>query len=295
LALHITIGLMPREAMTDTVHPSGAQYEIQFGDQWACAVEVGGGLRAYSVQGRPVLEGYAIDELCQSARGQVLAPWPNRISGGGYSFDGEHHQLPITEPSTGNAIHGLVRWDNWKLADRSDERVALEHVLHPQPGYPFAVHLRVEYTLDEGGLTVTTIATNVGDRAFPFGLGHHPYLAGAPTVDELVLHVPARTPADFVDPRAIGAAVLDTTYTDLERDDDGLVRIRVGDAILWADEAYGYLQVFTGDLPEVERRGLAVEPMTCPPQAFRTGEGLIRLEPGACVEARWGIERLRAT
>lgn len=271
------------------MHPSGAQYEIEFGEQWACAVEVGGGLRAYSVQGRPVLEGYAADELCHSARGQVLAPWPNRIAGGAYSFDGEHQQLPITEPATGNAIHGLVRWDNWELADRGDDRVALEYVLHPQPGYPFAVHLRVEYRLDARGLTVTTDATNVGDRACPFGLGHHPYLAGAPTVNELVLHVPARTPADFAEPHAIGDTVLDTAFHDLVRDDDGLVRIGVGDTTLWADEAYGYIQVFTGDLPDVARRGLAVEPMTCPPQALRTGEGLIRLEPGERFEARWGI------
>ena len=108
------------------MHPSGAQYEIEFGDQWACAVEVGGGLRAYSVRGRAVLEGYATEELCQAARGQVLAPWPNRIAGGAYSFDSEQQQLPITEPATGNAIHGLVRWDNWELADRGDDRVALE-------------------------------------------------------------------------------------------------------------------------------------------------------------------------
>ncbi len=59
---------------------------------------------------------------------------------------------------------------------------------------------------------------------------------------------------------------------------------------LWLDEAYGYLQLFTGDpLPDVDRRSLAVEPMTCPPNAFRTGESLIRLEPGGAFTGRWGI------
>ena len=50
------------------------------------------------------------------------------------------------------------------------------------------------------------------------------------------------------------------------------------------------MQVFTGDLPDVRRRGLAVEPMTCPPQALRTGEGLLRLEPGDAFRGEWGID-----
>ena len=56
------------------------------------------------------------------------------------------------------------------------------------------------------------------------------------------------------------------------------------------DESYRYLQLFTGDpLPDVSRRSIAVEPMTCPPNAFRTGEDLIRLEPGATATSVWGI------
>jgi aldose 1-epimerase len=236
-----------------------------------------------------VLFGYAPEEMCQSARGQVLAPWPNRIAGGAYDFDGERHQLPITEPSAGNAIHGLVRWASWELADRGDDWVALEHVLHPQPGYPFSLHLRVEYRLDNRGLSVTTSATNIGDRACPFGLGHHPYLAGAPHVDDLVLHVPSSTATDFTEPRRIEDATLDTTYGDLERNAESRACIHVGGVTLWMDATYRYVLVFTGDLPDVARRGLAVEPMTCPPEAFRTGDGLIRLEPGKSVEASWGI------
>jgi aldose 1-epimerase len=48
--------------------------------------------------------------------------------------------------------------------------------------------------------------------------------------------------------------------------------------------------LFTGDpLPDVDRRSLAAEPMTCPPNAFRTGEALIRLEPGRSFTSAWGI------
>jgi aldose 1-epimerase len=59
---------------------------------------------------------------------------------------------------------------------------------------------------------------------------------------------------------------------------------------LWVDESYRYLMLFTGDTrPDVNRRSLAVEPMTRPPNAFRTGDSLIRLEPGDSATAAWGI------
>jgi len=273
------------------VHPSGAQYELRFADQSACVVGVGGGLRTYAVGGRVVLDGYGVEEMCRSGRGQILAPWPNRIRGGAYSFDGEEHQLPLTEPEAGNAIHGLVRWAQWGLVDRDADRVTLEHHLFPQPGYPFAQHLQVEYRLREQGLSVTVTVRNVGDRPCPFGLGFHPYLCGAPKVDDLTLHVPARTPPDLYRPKRIGDTVLDTTFTDLERSSDGLVRVNVDDTVVWADASFKYLQLFTGDtLPDVARRSLAVEPMTCPPNAFRTGEDLIRLEPDQRFTASWGIQ-----
>ncbi len=105
----------------------------------------------------------------------------------------------------------------------------------------------------------------------------------------------AGTDYDFREPRAIGAMKLDHGFTDLERDEDGLARVELtnpesGVALtLWVDESYPYLMVFTGDLPDVERRALAVEPMTCAPNAFRSGEGLIVLEPGGSVTSTWGI------
>ena len=101
---------------------------------------------------------------------------------------------------------------------------------------------------------------------------------------------------DFRTARTIGATKLDNAFTDLVRDDDGRARVRLrdpdGDAAvtLWVDESYRYLMLFTGDTrPDVSRRSLAVEPMTCPPNAFRTGDSLIRLEPGESAAATWGI------
>jgi aldose 1-epimerase len=298
------------------IAPSGEQVEISFDGQRAVVVEVGGGLRSYSADGHDVLDGYGVDEQSASGRGQVLVPWPNRLQDGSYEFDGRSHQLPLTEPENSNAIHGLVRWASWRVGEHEADRVVMEHVIHPQPGYPFTLGLGIEYALSEGGLSVRTTARNLGSVACPYGCGQHPYLTlGTPTVDTIELQAPGRrvlisderdlptgsepvdaTEYDFSAARTIGATQLDNAFTDLARDDDGRARVRLRDpdgdvaVTLWVDESYGYLMLFTGDTrPDVNRRSLAVEPMTCPPNAFRTGDSLIRLEPGESTTAAWGI------
>jgi aldose 1-epimerase len=295
---------------------SGEQFEIEFGDQRATVVEVGGGLRSYWAGGRELLDSYAPDEPAPSGRGQLLMPWPNRLEDGAYEFDGRTHQLPLTEPERRNAIHGLVRSEAWRARAQEPHRVVMEHVLEPRPGYPFTLSLSVEYSLSESGLHVRTTAANVGPEACPFGSGQHPYLTlGTPVVDSLVMRAPGRTVLiedergiprgrepvdgtayDFRRPREIRETMLDDAFTDLERGEDGLARIELRDptsragVTVWLDETYRYLQLFTGDaLPDVRRRSLAVEPMTCPANAFRTGEDLVRLEPGASCTSAWGI------
>jgi aldose 1-epimerase len=298
--------------------PFGEQLEIALGDQQATVVEVGGGLRAYSAAGCDLIDGYGAEEMSPSGRGQVLLPWPNRIQDGTYEFEGEHHQLPIDDPDEQDAIHGLVRWATWAVAEREPHRVVMTYLLHPQPGYPFPLDVSIEYLLSKQGLRVRTTATNVGATSCPYGCGAHPYLTvGTPTVDSLILRAPGRTVLrsdergipidagsvegtayDFRRPRPIATTRLDNAFTDLERDEDGLARVSLldpegGDELsLWVDESYPYLMLFTGDpLPDVNRRSIAVEPMTCPPNAFRTGEALIRLPPGASFTSSWGIAR----
>jgi aldose 1-epimerase len=297
---------------------AGEQIEIMAGDQQAVVVEVGGGLRSYSASGRDLVDGYGAHEMSSSGRGQALIPWPNRLQDGSYAFDGRRHQVPLNEPERRNAIHGLVRWVAWTASNREPHRVVMEHVLHPQPGYPFSLRLRIEYSLSDSGLRVRTTATNIGTDRCPYGSGAHPYLAlGTPTVDPLILHVPARTVLrsderglpmgkeavegteyDFRKPRRIGSTMLDHAFTHLERDEDGLARVELQDpehgtqVCLWVDESSPYLMLFSGDpLPDVHRRSLAVEPMTCPPNAFRSGDALIVLEPGSSFTSTWGIAR----
>jgi aldose 1-epimerase len=299
------------------IAPSGEQITIAAGDQQAVIVEVGGGLRSYSAGGRELVDGYSADEMSSSGRGQVLIPWPNRLQDGSYEFDKRHHQLPLNEPERRNAIHGLVRWVAWTTAEREPHRAVMEHVLHPQPGYPFSLRISIEYALSDSGLQVCTTATNLGHDPCPFGSGAHPYLTlGTANIDPLILSVPGRTVLrsnerglpigadtlagteyDFRQPRRIGSTTLDHAFTDLERDEDGLARVVLRDpdhdtqVSLWVNQSYRYLMLFSGDpLPNVRRRSLAVEPMTCPPNAFRTSENLIRLEPGASFTGTWGIK-----
>jgi aldose 1-epimerase len=295
--------------------PSGEQHEIRHGDQVVVVTEVGATLRAYSAGGLEVVDGFSVDEPSSAGRGQVLAPWPNRLDGGRYEFDERLGAAAIDEPELGNAIHGLVRWVPWRLGARTEEAVALDCVLHPQPAYPWRLELGLEYRLGPEGLTVRVRATNASAEPAPFGIGFHPYLTVGIPVDDMRLTIPASrrlitderalpageeevdgTSFDFRTTRTIGSTQLDTCFASLARESDGRGRVRVeggGRVVeLWADAGFGYLQAYTGDTLEPtsrRRQGIAVEPMTCPPNAFASGVDVIRLEPNAACSGAWGI------
>lgn len=135
--------------------------------------------------------------------------------------------------------------------------MVLCHRLMAQPGYPWALELEVRYRLCGAGLVVTQSATNRGESAAPYASGAHPYLtAGAGPAD-------GRTWVHLHGEHAVS---------------------------LWADARHGCLQLFTADdVGEASRRSLAVEPMTAPADAFRSGDGLTVRAPGERFEASWGV------
>ncbi len=300
--------------------PSGQQYVLTFGDQRSVVTEVGAGLRTYTVAGRDVIDGYREDEMCPIARGALLLPWPNRIEDGQYEFAGTLHQTPLTEPARHNALHGLTRWVNWTAVEQAEDRVQMSLVLHPQDGYPFTLRSDVDYRLSAGGLTMRTTATNVGKQAAPYGAGHHPYLTVGTPIDQALLKMPALmrleaddrliptgrllpnrgTAYDFLELRPLGSVRMDTAFANLVPDSDGLIRVHLqapgGDprVTLWMEAVYRFLMVFTGDaIPDTarRRRSIAIEPMTCAPNAFRSGDGLVVLQPGESWSGSWGILR----
>jgi aldose 1-epimerase len=280
--------------------------------------EVGATLRSFTLDGKDVVDGFPVEEMSSAGRGQILAPWPNRLQDGRFSRYGFDAQAALDEPARGNAIHGLVRWLPWKVLTAGESRVELGCVLHPQPGYPWRLALRILYELDDEGLNATLTAENLSEGPAPFGVGFHPYVTLGGPIDDAVLTIPATrrwssddrglpttdepvagTPDDFTTGTTIGATRLDTAFSDLTRDDDGRARVVVASqdgadrVTVWAGRGFDYLMIYTGDTLEPvlrRRRGIAIEPMTCPPNALATGAGVIRLQPGGSWTGTWGID-----
>lgn len=295
--------------------PSGAQYRISHGDHRATITEVGAALREYAVGDRDVIVPFGEHEMAPASHGAVLAPWPNRLADGQYTYDGVAYQVPLTEPERSTALHGLACWERWTVITHDDDAVTLALALVPTPGYPFALRVQITYTLSDDGLHVRTTASNDGDVPLPFGVGFHPWLspAGAAlddctlrldsathvTIDDRLLPTgtePASGDFDFRAPRPLRGIALDDAYIDALRDANGRSWMHLAapdghTSAVWMDRSMDTWQVCTGDALKVvalRRTGLAAEPMSCIADAFRSGDRLVHLAPGAQHTVSWG-------
>ncbi|MHB1171216.1 MAG: aldose 1-epimerase family protein [Lacisediminihabitans sp.] len=300
--------------------PTGEQFELarSQGNQQSRAIitEVAAGLRALSINGVDLVESFPATERPPFGSGIVLVPWPNRIEDGVWLLDGREQQLDLTEPARRNAIHGLLRNAPYRVIGRTAEAVTLAATVFPQHGYPFQLDTTVRYELVDDGLAVTHGIRNVGDRKAPVAIGTHPFfrIGGVPT-EELTLTVAAGTRFELdarLNPlreRAVDGTDYDLRsgrrVSDLQLDDafgavtpvDGISRhiLTAPDGRfveLWQEAAFGFVQVFTTrEFPTAVGPGLAVaiEPMTVPPNAFNTGQGLRWLEPDERWSVSWGV------
>ncbi|WP_336630757.1 MULTISPECIES: aldose 1-epimerase family protein [unclassified Microbacterium] len=310
---------------------SGTAHTIRSGAYVAEIASVGATLRTLRHDGRDLVVPFSADEVRPGYRGALLAPWPNRIVDGRYVFDGEEQQVALTEPDRGHALHGLVVWLDFAVVEQAADAVTLAATIEPQSGYPWRVEVETTYRVAADGLTQTVRARNAGPGAAPFGTGPHPYLvAGTGPLDSWSLDLPADrvlevTPDrlspialedvaaadpgrfDWRSPRPLGAVEIDHAYTGLSRDAEGTATVRVldpsgtGVQMTW-DDACAWVQIHTADRPggaadPSHRIGLAVEPMTCAPDAFNADRydydaGLIVLPAGDGVEVSWRISAL---
>ncbi|GAB2548844.1 aldose 1-epimerase family protein [Leucobacter ruminantium] len=312
--------------MTEKTPISGEQFEISRGDQRAVIASVGASLREYTVDGRNLVVPFAADELRPNFRGTTVAPWPNRVVDGRFAWNGVTMQLALTEADRGHALHGFTPWLAFAAVEREASAVVLRGTVEPQSGYPWRIRIDTRYELTDRGLAQTVVATNLGDTDAPYGACPHPYLvAGEGPLDTWRLELPASRVLtvdeerliprglesvevdaarfDFRDPRPIGEARIDHAFTGLRRDAAGESRVELraadgcGVAMVWG-AGCDWLQIHTADLPGATRAenrlGLAVEPMTCAPDAFNAGMdvGLVVLPPGASHEVGWRIEPL---
>jgi aldose 1-epimerase len=272
----------------------------------------GGGPRRLVVDGWDVLDGYPPGTVPSGRKGGVLLPWPNRLRNGRWTWLGQELQLDVVSPEKPNAMHGLVSFQPWSVLASSDDAVTVGTLVEPRSGYPFRLAAAIDYALSADRVAVTVRVANAASEPAPFGVGMHPYLSvGAAADGDLgaaELTVAARTrlvvdgglPTGGTEPfdgavGAIGDRVLDDPLTDLVRDEDGWARVRLrgpaGALELAVDTAWSWLQVFSADtLPEGQRRrSLAVEPMTCPPNALADGADLVVLEPGGSWSGTWTL------
>jgi aldose 1-epimerase len=272
----------------------------------------GGGLRELVVGSWHLLDGYPSGAVPAGRRGGVLLPWPNRLRDGRWQWRGRDLQLDVVSPASPNAMHGLLSAQPWAVLAERAAGVTVGTVLEPRGGYPFRLAVAIDYDLTPGQLTVAVRVRNDGESEAPFGVGMHPYLhVGADAEGGLAaaeLSVPARTalevegglptggrrPFDGAIGR-IGGQQLDDPVTDLVRDGDGWARVLLsgpaGTLQLAVDGSWPWLQVFSGDtLPAGQRRrSLAVEPMTCPPNALADGTDLVVLAAGDTWSGTWTL------
>jgi len=310
---------------------SGIQHTLRCGSYEAVIASVGASLRSLRKGGRDLVVPFDADELRPAYRGTTLAPWPNRVVDGEYEFGGATHVLPLTEPKRGHALHGLAAWLDFHVTDAGSDHVTLAATIEPQAGYPWRVEVTTTYALSAEGLVQTVTARNDSLTAAPWGTGPHPYLvAGGSALDEWTFELPAAEVLlvtdgrliptalrpvdaddaerfDFREPRVLGAVEIDHAYGGLVRDETGVAAVRLTDAagtgveMTW-DAGCPWVQIHTADLPggpaqAGHRAGLAVEPMTCAPDAFNAADydfdtGLIVLEPGTSSSASWRIAAL---
>jgi aldose 1-epimerase len=205
----------------------------------------------------------------------------------------------------------------WRAVEQDQSSVTLECDVSPLPGYPWWLRMRTTWSISSEGLRAEHTAANIGDAPCPFGMGVHPYLfVGDLPVEDIFLNLPtqsrllvdsrqlpvgaakvAGSAFDYTAPRRIGTAILDTTFGDVIRDDLGNSTARLSNSDgtssveVWADKAFGWWQAFTGDTVAGvrHRRSVALEPMTCPPDAFRSGRDVVTIQPGEVWSGSWGI------
>ena len=299
--------------------PTGEHFVLETstasGDLQATITAVGAGIRTLTINDIQLVPEYPEDQPQPMAAGIVLVPWPNRIRDGVWTHDGVERYLAITEPARNNAIHGLLRFTEYRPIARERDSVTLQATVYPQLGYPFLLGTAVHYELVADGLKITHLIENLGAEAAPVAIGTHPYvkIGGVPTAD-LMLRLDAAshievddrllptgevpvdgTDWDFREGRRVGDVNLDDAFGEVGSHDGTVTHTLTAPdgrtVSIWADDEFDYVQVFTTrDFPgEDGDVAIAVEPMTAPAEAFNSGRGLRWLGPGEEWQLSWGI------
>ena len=243
----------------------------------------------------------------------ILFPFPNRVRGGKYTFEGKTYEFE-EKTALGNSIHGLVYTRPWRVVSThaSDDLAALvsRFEMSDFPGlekqYPFPFELEVTYILENGVLSLDVEVNNIGDGNMPMGFGIHPYFSAPIFKDtdpaECIIQVPASQyweledflptgkilevsgKYDLREGKPFAGMKFDNVLTGLYEKwsrcgiDDKPKRVRF---VLESDPQFREIVVYTPP----GRNAIAIEPYTCTTDAVnlqpqRIDAGLIVLKPG---------------
>ncbi len=280
---------------------------------------VGAALRGFSLDENQLVEPGKFGSLSPFCEGVIMSPWPNRIDGGKWNYQGRTLELPVNLHEQQNANHGLLMDHQYEILEQTEVSVTLGALIHARLGYPFDVYTTVKYELVESGLKISHTAENLSEDDAPYALGGHPYfkIAGVDTEDlflrseaETVLIVDERQIPTGTMPTAhsrfdmrsgvrVGDNFYDHDFTDLPRDEAGLAHTYLTAADgrgfdIWQDSEFKHVVIFTPDfyLSEVgadKRYACAIEPQTSGPNSFNSGIDLQWLKKGFKFVASWGI------
>ena len=283
--------------------------KLQAGDSvFSIIPEYGGMINAWTFGNEELCDTYTTaDELREhwdkSYKGMQLWPYPNRIDKGRYIFGGNEYQFDLNFVYEDHSIHGFMGKLPMKLISHeitnAEAKITLQVDYHGEfKGYPFSAAISVSYSLSNANeLTITSKIENKGQVEMPFGHGWHFYFKAGLPIDELVLqmkgsqkilldeyNIPTGKFAhdtSYVSGASLAQLALDTCYV-LQEEVTILSnpKSRLQIKLMQEVEDYPYLQLFT---PE-DRKSIAIEPMSCEPNAFNSGRGLTILKPGEVKE-----------
>ncbi|MEO0339383.1 MAG: aldose 1-epimerase [Bacteroidota bacterium] len=266
--------------------------------------------------GTSIIDGYKTPielDIADWGKSILMYPFPNRLRDGIYQWGGETYEFPINDSFTENAIHGLGKTEPMNIHQVQTSETAGElscqfHYQGQYKYYPFPFVFTASFKITADTLEVELAMENKAEVSIPVGFGWHPYFALSADIrdseiqlppldmvgiDERMIPTGKRYSFDeFLEKKKIGAAVLDNCFAVKTEPGQDKMQIQLsgekGTIDYWQElgtNKYQYVQLF---MPPM-RASIAIEPMTCNVNAFNNGDGLIHLEVGEQVAAKFGL------
>lgn len=263
------------------------------------------------IAGYDSMEDFRTSLTVKGFRGSKLSPFAGRIKSGEYQF-GEKKLKIEKHYFQNNAMHGELFDKQFSIIDESANSdfasiTMIYSYKKEDAGYPFSYDCEITWKLESKNLlTATTRCTNRDEGIIPLQDGWHPYFTLGDEVDDYLLEFQSmekyevdenqipngeKTEYDhFNSLKPIGGIHFDDCFSLNMNTCQPLAviknpkrKIRVD---IFPSKDYPFLQLFTPD----DRKNIAIENMSAPPDTFNSGEGLRVLLPEESVSFKVGYQ-----